>query len=254
MTACGTETGESLQAKVFEAANCLNFFWPVDTFIACNALKGFEDMPFEDSMEQSRQLFNSRGFLELSEYRSMFETGRIKPADFEEALARFANRDQLSSKDERRSLSSIRTWSELIDQRHHKKLVASINQQMAKWCGAYFDQTQAKWSLPRQGGLYESWKRLVSYDLTLSIRGCKNWKKLLNELPSDSSIALANLLVLVGVNEEDTVAYLRRHFVQLPGWASHLKWRQTQTGSENIVIDYLAIRLFYEVQFALATV
>ncbi|CAN5499211.1 DUF2309 domain-containing protein [soil metagenome] len=254
MTACGIGSGESLQSKVFEAANCLNSYWPIDTFIACNALKGFEDMPFEDSMEQSRQLFNSRGFLELSEYRIMFETGRIKPADFEEAFARFANRDQLSSQDKLATLHSIRTWSELIDQCHHKELVASINQQMTKWCGAYFDQTQAQWSMPRQGGLYESWKRLVCCDFTLSIRGCKNWKKMLHELPSDSSVALANLLSLVGVKEEDTVAYLRRHLVQLPGWASHLKWRQNQPGYENIVIDYLAIRLFYELQFALATI
>ncbi|MBS1990200.1 MAG: DUF2309 domain-containing protein [Cyanobacteria bacterium SZAS LIN-3] len=242
-----TASYESLQSKIDQAASCFNVFWPLTNFIACNPLKGYEGKSFDEAMNEAGAVFGSRGFLELAEYRAMYESGRIAAGDFKEAFERLNGRPveikvaQANGK--------MRTLSELLDACYQSKTTASINRQMIKWCAAYLDTTQAQWQMERQGGLFKSWRKLALLDHSLSIQGVRDWKKNLLNLPEDALAALAKLLNDSGVEGEDIIPYLTRHFVQLKGWTSHLKWRQSQ-GENNILTDYLAIRLFYELNYA----
>lgn len=233
--------------KVDSAARCLNFFWPLTSFIACNPLKGFEDLPFEEALRLSGRLFGARGFMPLSEYRAMYESGRISPADLQEA---FADGREVSSADQRAvSEAALATLADCLDERHGLGLLALVNKQMIKWCSAYLDKTQAQWNLDGADGLYASWRKLAAFDYSLSLHGAKNWKRELAEMPEDSALALQLLLDKIGVGEGQVVDYLTRHFSQLVGFASHLKWRQAQ-GDSQLLNDYLAMRLFYEWQYA----
>ncbi|HMW89321.1 MAG TPA: DUF2309 domain-containing protein [Candidatus Obscuribacter sp.] len=233
--------------KVDSAARCLNFFWPLTSFIACNPLKGYEDLPFEEALRLSGRLFGARGFMPLSEYRAMYESGRISPADLQEA---FADGRELSSAAQGAvSEAALSTLADCLDERHGTGLLSLVNKQMIKWCSAYLDKTQAQWNLDGTDGFFASWRKLAAFDHSLTLYGVKNWKQELSQLPDDSALALQLLLDKIGVAEGQVVDYLTRHLAQLVGFASHLKWRQAQ-GDSKLLTDYLAMRLFYEWQYA----
>ncbi len=241
----------AIQASVLEASRPLNCFWPLTSFIACNSLKGFENRPFEAAMRRARQLFNARGFLSLAEYRALYESGRIRAGDVQEACERnnkLAEVAGVASDVDEHVFAPIATLADFIDEVHGTSIVMQTNQQLVKWCSAYFDCSQAQWSTPKDG-LYNGWRQLVGFDYSLTLQGSRNWKNLLSELPPQADRALEFLLAKLGVEEHELVQYLQKHLVQLPGWASHLKWRSTQ-GESEILTDYLAMRLFYELSLS----
>jgi|GEM_PF-6946644 len=48
-----------IQAMVSNAAQCIAPVWPLETFIACNPLQGFESLPFEEALLEGKRLFGS---------------------------------------------------------------------------------------------------------------------------------------------------------------------------------------------------
>lgn len=236
---------KSLSEAVAEAGNCINSLYPLTNFIACNALKGLESMPFAEAMRMSGDLFGAKGFLPLSEYRSMYESGRIAPCDLEEAFANAKETGKSASGEER-----VKTVCEMMDQMFGYQLAAAVNRQMVKWCGAYLDRTQSQWKPQSPTSLYLFWKELARHDLAMSWHGIKNWRQSLDSLPNYSQETLANILYQLNIEEDQIVGYLRQHIVQLPGFASHLKWRESENGEVGILTDYLAIRLHYEKMLA----
>ena len=46
-------------ALVSNAAKCISPVWPLETFIACNPLQGFEHLPFEEALLEGKRLFGS---------------------------------------------------------------------------------------------------------------------------------------------------------------------------------------------------
>ena len=49
-----------IQALVKNAAQCLAPVWPLETFIACNPLQGFETHPFAKALELSGRACTAR--------------------------------------------------------------------------------------------------------------------------------------------------------------------------------------------------
>jgi uncharacterized protein YbcC (UPF0753/DUF2309 family) len=198
------------QRQVAEAASLLAPLPSIYRFAASNPLDGFLGMQFEEALAVSRELLGSE--------------------------------DQPSA-----APHQLLTLSELLDRDDDcTDLTAKINTKVVRYVGAYCDKTQAQWSMERSGGLLKSWRLLVQHDWSLSRR----WKKILFEELSESSLAaLGQLLERLGVNDVAAPNYLRRHLFQLPGWASHLKWRQTQ-GEDSLLTEYLVMRLFYELAVA----
>lgn len=48
-----------VHAMVNNAAQCIAPVWPLETFIACNPLHGFESLPFEEALLEGKRLFGS---------------------------------------------------------------------------------------------------------------------------------------------------------------------------------------------------
>lgn len=232
----------TLDGAISEATSCIGSLYPLTNFVACNALRGFEEIPFDLAMRKSTELFGAKRFLSLSDYRSMYETGRIGPADLEEAF----HRNQASNVARQENEPRLLCISEMLDRISDSRVVAVINKQMVKWCAAYLDRTQAQWKPNAKNSLYSFWKELAGYDLSLRWHGVKNWSKSVDSLPEQSQEALENLLSEFEIQEEHIVPYLRRHVIQLPGYASYLKWRETENIETGILSDYLAIRMHYE--------
>ena len=202
---------EKVRNQVVEAASFLAPLPPIYRFAATNPLEGFVGMQFEEAVRVSRELLALEGFSQTSAHQ-------------------------------------VRTLCDLLDDYDDRLgLTLKVNRKAVRYIGAYCDKTQAQWSMERTGGLLNSWRLLAKHDLSLG----RQWKKLLfDELSNESPYAaLGQLLDILGIDESEATIYLRRHLFQLPGWASHLKWRQSQ-GEESILCEYLVMRIFYEVAAA----
>jgi uncharacterized protein YbcC (UPF0753/DUF2309 family) len=244
----GARLVTAVQDKISDSSACLNSYWPISQFIACNALKGFEGLHFDEALKLSNRMFGARGYLPLARYRQMYESRRISPGDLAEAFENYKNRGR-NNKQARSSFEPA-SLAELLDALHGTTIVADINRQLSKWCAAYFDQTQAQWQIPKADGLYTFWRDLVQHDLSLDFSGGHNWRDDLRALPADSTVAVERSLAQLGVEEDSVTAYLSHHFAQLPGWASHIKWRQFEAGQAKLLSDFLAMSLFYEAQLS----
>lgn len=229
--------------EITEAASCINQLYPLTNFVACNSLKGYENIPFEEAMRKAKELFDARGFLPLSEYRAMYESGRISPADLNEAFRRHHRRKRRSAKPEPSQLS----LSEMFDRTCKTGIVEIINKQLIKWCGAFLDQTQAQWAPIEKRSLYQFWKQSARHDQSLWWHGVKNFRETVEALPENSEAALELQLKELEIHGENVAPYFRRHLIQLPGFASYLKWQQTDHLLNDLLSDYLAIRLHYEI-------
>ncbi|MBI1270401.1 DUF2309 family protein [bacterium] len=233
---------------VNEAARNFSAFYPLKSFIACNNLSGMESLDFDQAMEKACEIYGSHGYLPLGEYRAMYETGRINPIDFREAFARLKESDDRSLTAQRKddSVALSRTWTELADRTFSTDLGNRLNEIMLRWLASHFDKNQAQWKVLKDMALFQRWRKLAVHDLTLSIAGAKDWKKHLLSLPESSDDALRFMLDEIGVPPSASGAFLARHLTRLPGWSAYLKWHSERGGMPCALVDYLCIRLFYE--------
>lgn len=234
----------SIKGFVEEATSHLGAFYPLSNFIACNAIKGLEDIPFNQAMKEARELFGAKGFLSLPEYRAMFESGRIEPSDLDQAFKKFENKSEPRYTPPKCNL----TLSETFDKITGSNLVGIINSQMTKWCAAYLDRTQAQWIPIQKKNLFSFWKELAIYDLSLLEHGIDNevWANSVSSINGQADQVIKSILFDLGLSYEEFSSYLKQHVMQLPGFASYFKFLEENEVETNILTDYLAIRLHYE--------
>jgi uncharacterized protein YbcC (UPF0753/DUF2309 family) len=126
---------------------------------------------------------------------------------------------------------------------------------MIRWCAAFLDEGLAGWPMPsRERGFYEAWRKLAERDLSFRFMGIKNSRQRIRQLSSDPADSVIWILRTMGIPEEHWTGYLTLHLAALPGWASMVKWRQAHPDYEFQqqypidLIQYLAVRLFYEME------
>jgi uncharacterized protein YbcC (UPF0753/DUF2309 family) len=134
-------------------------------------------------------------------------------------------------------------------------IVEPMNNQLIKWITAFVDEGLAGWKMPlRQNGFYHAWRDLAQYDHTGSLIGIAEFHEKIRALPDDPEEAIAFHLHHLGVPTERWSEYLSRLLAQLSGWAGFIRWRgndseyQAQRESPIDLVQYLAVRLFYEVE------
>jgi len=155
------------------------------------------------------------------------------------------------------TLPAQRTVGDWLDALTSASIVEQINGQMTKWTAAFVDEGIAGWSMPgRSGGFYQGWCELAQRDLSGRFLGIKNFAQKVRGLAGSPEEAIAAGLTRLGVPEERWAEYLSRHLAQLPGWAGFIRWlgeNPDYPGQQGHAIDpvqYLAVRLFYEVELA----
>ena len=132
-------------------------------------------------------------------------------------------------------------------------IVGSVNRETIKWCSAFLDQGMAMWGAPgREKGFFAFWRELAARDASGRFLGIREFRGLVKRLPEEPEDALIGSLRSLGVRDGDWIGYLERHLAQLPGWAGFVKWRSEshdyrwQRRYPVELVDYLAVRMFYE--------
>lgn len=143
---------------------------------------------------------------------------------------------------------TLATW---CDQTLHTQLVWQMNREVVKWCEAFLDEGHASWPMPeREKGFYAAWRSLASKEW--SPCGVADSGRKIQALPESPEQALLAHLDALEIPTELRQDYLSHHLTALYGWASFINWRsehssyQWQAAYPIDLIQYLAVRLFYE--------
>lgn len=152
-------------------------------------------------------------------------------------------------------LPAGQTLSDWLDKLAGASLVDQVNDQMIKWNAAFLDEGMAGWQMPgRQAGFYASWRDLVQRDFSARFLGIKKFASKCRALPDSPADAIAAHLTKLKIPPDRWAGYMARLFAQLPGWVGFIRWRSenpnyaAQAEHPMDPVEYLAVRLFYEVE------
>ena len=156
-------------------------------------------------------------------------------------------------------LPADHTLSDWLDELAGASLVDQINDQMIKWNAAFLDEGMAGWQMPgRQAGFYASWRQLAQRDFSGRFLGIRQFANKCRALPKSPVDAIATHLTTLEIPPERWPDYMARLFAQLPGWVGFIRWRSenpnyaAQAEHPMDPVEYLAVRLFYEVELVQA--
>ena len=148
-----------------------------------------------------------------------------------------------------------RTIGDWLDLLAGASIVERIDAQMIKWTAAFLDEGMAGWGMPsRKRGFYQSWRELAARDFSCRFLGVNNFARKVRSLPDAPEEAVALCLHRLELPPERWKDYQSRHFAQLPGWTGFVRWRSetpeypAQHEHPIDLVQYLAVRLFYEVE------
>ncbi len=152
-------------------------------------------------------------------------------------------------------LPAQRTVGDWVDMLTGGGIIEQINDHIIKWTTAFLDEGLAGWAMPcRREGFYRAWRDLARYDRSGWLLGIRNFAHKVRDLPEHPEDAIALSLRRLGIPEGRRSEYLSRHLAQLPGWAGFIRWRGENPAyhAQRIhpidPVQYLAVRLFYEVE------
>ncbi|MDA0205782.1 MAG: DUF2309 domain-containing protein [Acidobacteria bacterium] len=148
----------------------------------------------------------------------------------------------------------LRTLGDWLDARGGASIVEQVNGEMIKWSAAFLDEGLAGWGMPdRSQGFYRSWRELAAHDASGRLLGVRDFGAKVRALPDAPEDAVAWCLNTLEVPEANWKDYQSRQFAQLPGWTGFVRWRgenpeyPSQQEYPIDLVEYLAVRLFYEV-------
>ena len=152
-------------------------------------------------------------------------------------------------------LPNQRTISDWVEELAGVSIVGQVNNQMIKWIAAFVDEGLAGWEMPsRQNGFYQAWRELAQRDHSGRLLGIERFSQKVRDLPDEPEDAIVSLLRHLGISEQWWREYLSRQLSQLPGWTGFIRWLgenpeyHAQRKHPVDPIQYLAVRLFYEVE------
>ena len=170
--------------------------------------------------------------------------------------------DSYSQQSSSISLPPHQTISDWVnDLTEGEGVVDQINNQIIKWVAAFTDEGLAGWEMPdREKGFYKVWQNLAQKDFSGQLLGIKNFSQKVNDLPTRPEDAISSSLHRLEIPQEQWESYLSRQLSLLPGWTRYIRWLgehpiygdhpkyHAQQKHPIDTIQYLAVRLFYEVE------
>ena len=178
---------------------------------------------------------------------------------------------ELDARDPRRQMMehAARRLSEHVDKLgpetcHRDVLLAltgediheKIHPQILRVTMAFLDEGLAAWHVAgRSLGFYDAFRKMAERDHFFELEGLPGARDALRELPPLAVDAVLQSLARLGVPEPHWGPYLRRICVGLPGLSGMVHWRErhpaypAQRAHPIDLIQFLAVRLFYEVLF-----
>lgn len=273
----------SIVEKLNSVKDTVPHYWPIGSFIHHNPLKGFEDVHFKDGLSKAQSIFGGKVYMDSSYYMDLYEEGKINDAVFENNLKKviseigfdipleFAKKflmevspkwsslriKFLSEKEkidhslyvhlENNSIfNNEKAWLdklikymtlyEINDALFGGDEKESVEKNIIEFISRFLDEDQTTLRMPnRELGMFEAFKLFENF----------TYEKSAETFVEES---------LKQLHVQDVEAYLLTHLLKLHGWAGFIKYRSedkdylSQRQHPSTLIEYIAIRLYYELR------
>lgn len=275
-----SETGESF--AIHNALTAVQMriapVWPLRDYVAVNPYMGYATQEFLSARHILKTVSDVELLMSCDYYRQQFETGTFCKEDIDAAVDELvadgvAGAERLDVnqilgflKERRGPVTvedggfnktgipnrSIRTPSEILDERTGSKWSRIIRDEISKHCATHYDQGQAAWRSGWQHlPLYEAWRLAARHDRSFEILGVKRFRSFVAGLPHEPQAALALLLKRLNVPQELLTDFLLCEALTMPGWTAWTNYRfrqaKQQRAEKSDLTGLLAMRLAYEV-------
>lgn len=262
---------QSWQRPFREACELIAPVWPLDQWIAVNPFWGMRDLP----AEQADDSFQERGgfslLMPMAFYREAWQQGRIQPEDLAASVAESGERrdpswylewlDRASARESHKHENAqTRVTVSILDtfagDGTAEPLVQIVSDQVARVCGAFFDQRQARWSAEEHvsgesAGLFGFWLDSVRQDLALDFTtGLAGVRAFFRAVPDNRDRAVSQATAALGLSDDELLALCHSLLLRVNGWASWcrgLDWRGALEGRHSDRLgELLAVMLVWE--------
>ncbi|MEE4300495.1 MAG: DUF2309 domain-containing protein [Pseudomonadales bacterium] len=248
----------TLLAAAEAAGRAIPPAWPLASTVAVNPFLGQTGEGLASAGARLARVSGTPVTLPRAAYRTRIEAGEITDADLEAALAactdaaRPADLDALKvalarAPAPRRALPTV---ADLAAQASGMDWPGFIDARFGAWAASWFDQGQALWSAPRARTAWLAWQAVATHDLTPEIQGLKHFCRRVTEAPDSATAAITQCAARLGLTAGALETYFHAVLASLGGWAHAARYRLWQAelkgGSDGTLVDFLAIRLFWE--------
>lgn len=233
--------------------------WPLKATVAVNPFLGHATERFCETSDTIRRLTGKGITLSRSWFLEQIRSGQITREDLSYAVSRTAGNlnaatpealiSELGRPEQRtecfRSITDIATANSEID------LTELAQDCIGNWAAAYFDEGQALWTPRTKASAWQDWRIYSRHDLTPEIYGLTQFAERSDDLPGHATDFIAQAVRSLEVPAGALDAYFHHLLFGLLGWSQIARYREWQAelsgGTDDTIIDLLAIRLFWEV-------
>jgi uncharacterized protein len=248
----------TITAAADAAGHAIPPVWPLASSVAVNPYLGQSDEPLAHAAARLARVSGMPVVMPRTWYRDKIECGAVTESDLGDALAAADPARRPASVAALKATAfqpivipdALSTIAELSADVSGIDWPGIIAERFGAWAGAYFDEGQALWAMPKGSSAYAGWRAIATHDLTPEIAGLRGFASFVAEAPEDASDALAQSTARLGLPPASLETYYHRLLTTLGGWAQCARYRLWQAtlagGDDGTIRDFLAIRLIWE--------
>lgn len=234
--------------------------WPLDRLIAVNPYWHYVDRDIERAAAHLEVLTGTRMTMPRSFYRAQWSKGDLGPRHLAQALAERGDATEVDAvirlldappreperrplltdlADAVRSRATATTWTSFVT-RH-----------LSQACAAHFDEGQATFGPPRDGGLFDVWRGLAGRDATPRLlMDFREFGDAVGALPARPREVIASASEALGVPAGLRADYFTALLSSIGGWAAACAFRRWEARlhgrDDDAIVDLLAARIAWE--------
>lgn len=192
---------------------------PLKDFIHHNTLHAFQNENFHEALNKANKIFGYKTYLQIDEYRLLFQQGKIK----KEIIERFLPENQkelwmeklLHQKFDENSIPRIGAFRNQWKENYHIDLDSMVHPILFRLISSYLDQGISIWNFPIQQSSFLDAIRILESNGSVSFFKTQRAKNLLANI----KINIEDLLYLVVGNEANYEQYLMDQQFAHPGYS-----------------------------------
>ncbi len=248
----------ALFAALHQAIRAIPPLWPLSASIAVNPFLGQASEGLAEAGARLARVAGLRLTMPRRWYRERLAAGAITDLDLSGAWAvapealRPADLSALAAAlaTDPPAPPALPTIADLAAEASAIDWPCLIAERLGAWAAGHFDDGQALWAAPRDKSAYAAWRAIAMHDLSPEIAGLPGFARHVADAPETASQAIARVVASLGLTPASLETYCHQLLMTLGGWAQYARyhlWRAEQAGgSDETLIDLLAIRLIWE--------
>ncbi len=248
-----TELSVEHATAINKASSLIAPSWPLDRFIAVNALWEFREHTIESASARVGALQGLKTTMSADYYLDLFEQGDIsESALIESAKAYDATTvtvDELKAtleQDQPDAALSIAEIADLSRDHHKMRWQDEIVHQVSQFCGEFVNQEPETFD-----HLYSAWLDFTRHDYGMSLlMGEKKLRHAFTQLPDNPDSLFAQAVAELELSPQQLELYAHKLLMCINGWASYFAWQRWENRLNNqqtaCVEALLAIRIAWD--------